>query len=655
MNDQEFIDKVKEDMVDYESHAVSSDGDKFAVWFANKFLGIDVGDVVNKFHIGTSGDEKSDLGIVDDRFPTKMIIQCKYSENPMKKTYGKNEIDEVLAARNRIDTAPADGTERRRQFVQDFMGSKSPEKLIIAGFGKFTSLPTNNAYEYARQNNIQVYDFERLKREYLRILDPTAVERPEALELPKNSERLFLFDEGDTRAYFTVVPTKNIYELVLNIGDGIFDENLRYQLPKASVSSLISGEIKKTLENEPIEFLILNNGITIICENVQMTDTTLKLIKPQIINGCQTAYAIFEMYDSWQKSGKTIEDLVSYLPVKVIESDITDAKRIEKISRAANLQNPITARNRYSNDDIQEELKSTFGNQAKKILYNHKDGLWESVVRMNKQSLFKVAGVRGKGGYRILDNQLVGQIYLSLLGKPQIAGNQKGIIFSDEKYYTAVFNYSLSPSDRFSRIGILPLEALLSSGETNFIQDVLFGFRVYKLLEAIEFVLYPAKEKLYNNDSHDPNYQYYTKVTTKEFVTYWHFHVIRLLHEIIHTKASGNTINISKIRKNLVGEDVDLFFSPVNTIARKFNLEDNPQKYTILSISNPSQDFTLFGKWISALEQVVYDILTPEKEKPDWKGFNQYFYKREATLIDIRKKVTDILGGADSDLKFPLD
>ncbi|TET44729.1 hypothetical protein E3J62_09555 [candidate division TA06 bacterium] len=654
MTDEAFIQEVKKEMRAFESHAVTSTGDRFAVWFACRFLDLDPGDVVNRFHIGSAGDEKADIGIVDDQFPTKMIIQCKYSDSPLTKNYGKNEIDEVLNARRRVDTAPEDGNERRRQFVQDFRGSKLPEKVIIVAFGGFTTAPRNNAYEYARANDVHLYDFERLKREYLRITNPTAAIRPREVYLPFDENRFFMFDEGSTKAYFMIIPTESIYELVRDVGDGIFEENLRFQLPKTSLSSLIAGEIKRTLEDRPMEFAVLNNGVTFICERAEINTDNLKLVQPQIINGCQTAYAIFEMYESWRKGGKETDTLVSYLPTKIIETDINDAERIRRISNAANLQNPITSRNRYSNDELQRELSNTFVNVSKKIFYDYKDGGWGSVLRSNTQSLFKVPGVRGRV-YRTIKNQLVGQIYLALMGKPQIAGNQKGIIFSDEKFYNAVFNYQLSSSDRFSRIALSPSKVMLSSGEENFIDDVLFGFRVYRLLEAMGQHLYPRKIGSYSVDLEDPNYQYYEKVAVKEFVKYWHFHVIRMLHEIVYLKTSGDPVQTSEVRRNLVTDEFDLFFSPVKKIATEFKVEERPQKYTILDIANPSEDFPLYGKWISNLEQVVYDVVAPERVKPDWKGFNHFFYKREATLDEIRRKVTDILGGVDSDLKFPLE
>jgi hypothetical protein len=656
MTDQEFINMVKREMRELTAHAVTSSGDQFAVWFGKTFLDLDVGDVVNKFHIGSSGDEKADLGIVDEAFPTKMIIQCKYSLNPLEKTYGKDEVDEVLIAKNRIETAPNDGNDRRKQFVQDYSSSKLPEKLIVVGLGKFTNLEGNNAYEYARTNGIHLYDFQRLKLEYTRIIDPASQKRPGKIEISKLAEKNFTCKHNSKKVIFTIIPASEIYTLIRDQGDGIFEENLRNQLPKARVSSLILGEIKRTLgEQDPYEFVIFNNGVTFITEQVvDQPDQPdeFQLINPQIINGCQTAYAIYEFYDSLRNSGKDIGRVESFVPVKIIETDTNDSKRNEQIARAANLQNPITPRDRYSNDKLQTELRSTFGSQTPKIFYDNKNGLWESVLRHNKQSNFKVPNTPGRT-FRILNNQLAGQLYLSLLGKPNIAGNQKGVVFSDEKYYNAVFNYRLNKEIRFPNIGIDPVDAKLQSGEENFVKDVMFAYRIFRLLEAIELVIYPKKRSLYRDNPQDQNYEFYKKVATKEFVVFWHFHVIRLLHEIIFGIAQGNQESIEKIRKDLVSDEVNLFFGSNRTIASKFNIEERQQKYTILNVSNPSTEFALFGKWISNLEQIFYDVVSPEHEKPDWKGFNQFFYKRETTLNDLRVKVTDILGGVDAETKFP--
>lgn len=654
MNDKEFISNVTREMREFVNHAVTSNGDQFAVWFGKTFLGLDEGEVVNKFHIGSSGDERTDLGIVDEAFPTKMLIQCKHCLNPLNKTFGKNEVDEILDAKNRIKTSPNSGNDRRKQFVQDYISSNLPEKLIVVGFGNFTNADNNNAYDYARKNNVELYDFQKLKLEYTRIIDPASQKRPEDIVIPKLEDKYFICLHDSKKIVFTMIPAIEIYKQVTDKGDGIFDENLRSQLPKALVSSLIFGEIKKTLNNkDPFEFSILNNGVTIIADAIVNNNPNyFQLIKPQIINGCQTSYAIYNFYETLEKSGLNIVDYISYVPLKIIETDTSNTTRNEEIARAANTQNPITPRDKNSTDELQTTLRSTFGNLTPKIFYDNKNGLWDSILRNNKQSIYKVPNIRGKT-YRTLNNQLVGQLYLSLLGKPNIAGNQKGIVFSDEKYYSAVFNYKLPSETRFSNIGIELKDAKLISSENDFISDVLFAFGVYRFLEAIEGVLYPKKKNQYIDNPLDPNYEFYEKVATKEFVKFWHFHIVRLIHMIIYTIAQGKHDQIANIRNNLIGSDNNLFFAPNKNIANKFNIEQLPQKYTILDVSNPSVEFALFGKWISSLEQIFYDAISVEKGKLDWKGYNQYFYKRENTLNELWKKITDILGGIDADIKFP--
>lgn len=56
---------------------------------------------------------------------------------------------------------------------------------------------------------------------------------------------------------------------------------------------------------------MLNNGITIIAENVQITGTTAVLTDYQIVNGCQTSHVLYE-----NRNLDGIEELL--IPIKVI-------------------------------------------------------------------------------------------------------------------------------------------------------------------------------------------------------------------------------------------------------------------------------------------------------------------------------------------------
>lgn len=70
----------------------------------------------------------------------------------------------------------------------------------------------------------------------------------------------------------------------------IFTDNVRdYQ-----GDTTINSEIMETIKSSPSNFALLNNGITIVCSSVTVSNRKLSLINPQIVNGCQTCNVLFD-------------------------------------------------------------------------------------------------------------------------------------------------------------------------------------------------------------------------------------------------------------------------------------------------------------------------------------------------------------------------
>lgn len=94
--------------------------------------------------------------------------------------------------------------------------------------------------------------------------------------------------------------TCGAYELlkILTKEDGLlrralFNDNVRDYLGNQGA---INREIEETVINRPEMFLLCNNGITIVCSGFeQIRDKLVRIENPQIVNGCQTSNAIFEL------------------------------------------------------------------------------------------------------------------------------------------------------------------------------------------------------------------------------------------------------------------------------------------------------------------------------------------------------------------------
>lgn len=384
MENKEFIQKVESAMDEIEStRGIHNRGDLFAIWFGRDVLGYEEEDVAELYHIGGTGDEKIDLGIIDDAQEIIFVAQVKYSSDPLQARFNRDHIDEVLTALSRLENELSIGNERRREFARQYDRKKNeyPTRLIFVGFGKLTE----NTGDYSKNKNVKVYDFDRLKEEYFRLENPAEFRTPEYVSFPISGESYLEYRD-------TIILTVNvnkIYDAFKIHGPGLLEENLRYKL-SGSKKWKIAEDIKETLRSRPDKFLILNNGINMVCEQAQKRDGNLLLYGPQIVNGCQTVYGI---YDTIEDCGE-IEN--AYVVVKVAITDERDLR--EKITFAANYQNPILPRDFKSNDHWQQSIQRAFINKS--IFYERKRGEWDLLQRERRHGPFRIRGQI----YRKLDN-----------------------------------------------------------------------------------------------------------------------------------------------------------------------------------------------------------------------------------------------------------
>lgn len=72
----------------------------------------------------------------------------------------------------------------------------------------------------------------------------------------------------------------------------LFTDNVRDYQGDTDINS----EIMETIRSAPSNFALLNNGITIVCSSVTVSNRKLTLVNPQIVNGCQTCNVLFDAY-----------------------------------------------------------------------------------------------------------------------------------------------------------------------------------------------------------------------------------------------------------------------------------------------------------------------------------------------------------------------
>lgn len=198
----------------------------------------------------------------------------------------------------------------------------------------------------------------------------------------------------------------------------IFNTNVRaYQ----SIRNKVNEEIAKTLRDGELskQFIYLNNGITLLCDNFEIKPGNEVMIidNPSIINGCQTASTILEVFEG----GKLVPN-TAFVLVRIIKSKDEEIKR--KVIISSNTQTAVRNRDLISEDKIQKELESQFATLG--YFYERKRGLYKD-----------------KPQEKLIDLEKAAQYYLALyLKRPAEAKNKKSEIY--KSYYEQIFHKDLT-------------------------------------------------------------------------------------------------------------------------------------------------------------------------------------------------------------------
>jgi len=179
------------------------------------------------------------------------------------------------------------------------------------------------------------------------------------------------------------VPTMEIARMMSQYRNSILQYNPRCYvgIKNTGVNADIRSSVSNTDHNE---FSLLNNGITIVCNQVNYNDNTaqrgrasITVSNPQIVNGGQTAFTLAHLYEN-NPDRRIFEGKEVLTKFIIIVGNRNEM--IEKISNATNNQNPIKPRDKASNDpkmiQLQSELFDQYG-----ILLERKEGEFYDSVK----------------------------------------------------------------------------------------------------------------------------------------------------------------------------------------------------------------------------------------------------------------------------------
>lgn len=236
--------------------------------------------------------------------------------------------------------------------------------------------------------------------------------------------------------YVALVNLATYYKFITddasNLRKKYFEANVRDYQGKNSVNSCIAS----TLENVASEdFWWLNNGVTILASEITLiTNKSLQLVNPEVVNGLQTSR---EIYNYYSENKAAIETEKRNVLVRIIKPESEESR--DNIIFATNNQTNIPKSSLRVTDPIHLQIEMYF--KSRGLYYDRRKNYYKN----QKKKYNDIIGV-----------SFLAQCLISLvLQKPDFARARPSTLLTDEDTYSELYekNQDLEIFYKAARIG----------------------------------------------------------------------------------------------------------------------------------------------------------------------------------------------------------
>ena len=355
-------------------------------------------EVYDDILIGGSRDGGIDgAGFIEQgSYYTLMVFQCKNSkglkQNELEKF--RHDVDDLFIygiIKPNIELIQPKISEYQ-QLSKDGFIIDIKYYFVYAGSNRDPSNAANNQnfLAYHKPDEYEIWDVDAIYEKISQLIkaqskrkDIRFIFNPQTSNIitaDRQGQGLYTYSVGNVRAANFRIEANELCQLVEqeiianNTYEFLFSDNIRSFL---GFKVRPNQRMKETLTdpNSSIYFPFLNNGITIVCERMEIPSTLqrgkyiLPAHNPIIVNGLQTTRVLYEFFKENQRKGiNSLENV--FVNVRLYET--SDLEIVEKITDATNTQTPISYKDKVSNKDFNLYTKEIFAN--KKIAYITKRG-----------------------------------------------------------------------------------------------------------------------------------------------------------------------------------------------------------------------------------------------------------------------------------------
>ncbi len=368
-----MYEKIKKDISQpYYQQNFSHDGQRFVAWYLRNIHLRDLSQT--KYDITDGQDDKQiDAIVIDENAQTIYIIQGKFISSgkvdgePLREvTSSWLQLKDLV----RLQETCNEKLKRRLLDVSNALDDEyeivfeliTPAGLTDAAIEDVKSFQEKVAEDEQLPASIQVVDNEELKRRYDLALDKESPIINYRLNL--EDDKYISFKISGTSIIIAALSLKECIKFP-GIKDGtLFQKNVRQSL---GLNNRVNKNIKSTIYSDRHrDFFFFHNGITAICNKMELADNSLILNGLNVVNGCQSLNTIL----SCSERVKELED--TYIMFRFYE--IPQRDRAERISISTNFQTAVKPRDLRSNDKRILNLKRAFEQEYPKGYFITKRG-----------------------------------------------------------------------------------------------------------------------------------------------------------------------------------------------------------------------------------------------------------------------------------------
>lgn len=354
--------KISEEIKqDYYQQNFPNDGQRFVAWYLRNVHLRDRNETKDDITDGAD-DKQIDAIVIDDDKSTIFIIQGKFM--------GGNGVDaeplrEVLSSwiqfRDLVRLQEVGNNKLKRKLSEVAKALEDDyeiafELITTANLTDAASLDLATFQERLAElsekddisSSIAVIDKDELRRRYDLALERENPSINYSLDLTQTN--YMPLDVGGTQVILAAVPLKECIKMP-GIKDGtLFQKNVRQSL---GLSNRVNKGIKATIYSDKHrDFFFFHNGITAICNKLEVQNGKLKLHGLSVVNGCQSLNTIL----SCSERVKTLDDT----SVLFRFYEIPQRDRADRISINTNSQSAVKPRDLRSNDKRVLNLKKLY-------------------------------------------------------------------------------------------------------------------------------------------------------------------------------------------------------------------------------------------------------------------------------------------------------